>query len=86
MCNLYSFGSPGRVMDAANKALGGEVRLGAHAGNLAEGFVGADSGGPGIRAAGEDFEIDVLRRGFPPTSPKDRDGKWEPLITNIRSL
>lgn len=40
MCNLCSFGSPGRVMDAANKALGSEVRLGAGAGNLAEGFVG----------------------------------------------
>lgn len=86
MCNLYSFGSPGRVMDAANKALGSEVQLGAHAGNLAEDYVGADSDGPVIRAAGDGFEIDVLRWGFPPTSPKDRDGKWEPPITNIRNL
>lgn len=86
MCNLYSFGSPGRVMDATNKALGGEVKLGACAGNLAEGYVGADSDGPVIRAAGSGFEIDVLRWGFPPTSPKDKDGKWEPPITNIRNL
>lgn len=73
-------------MDAANKALGSEVRLGVSAGNLAEGFVGADSDGPVIRAAGDGYEIDVLRWGFPPTSPKDRDGMWEPPITNIRNL
>lgn len=86
MCNLYSFGSPGSVMDAANKALGQEVTLGANAGNLAEGYVGADSDGPVIRAAGDGYEIDVLRWGLPPTSPKDKDGKWAPPITNIRNL
>jgi putative SOS response-associated peptidase YedK len=86
MCNLYSFGSPGRVMDAANKALGQDMKLGESAGNLAEGYVGADSDGPVIRAAGKGFEVDVLRWGFPPTSAKDKDGKWEPPITNIRNL
>lgn len=86
MCNLYSFGSPGSVMDAAKKALGEAANLGERAGNLAEGYVGADSDGPVIRAAGKGFEIDVLRWGFPPTAPKDRDGKWEPPITNIRNL
>ncbi|MFN7056872.1 SOS response-associated peptidase family protein [Hyphomonas sp.] len=86
MCNLYSFGSPGGVMDAANKALGKKISLGASAGNLPEGYVGADSNGPIIRHAGDGLEIDILRWGFPPTSPKDKDGKWAPPITNIRNL
>ncbi len=86
MCNLYSFGSPNRVMEAANAAIGKKVKLGPNAGNLPEGYVGADSDGPVIRARGTDLEIDILRWGFPPTSPKDKDGKWEPPITNIRNL
>ena len=86
MCNLYSFGSPSRVMDAANKALGKKVRLGASAGNLPEDYIGADSEGPVIRRSGEDLEIDILRWGFPPASAKDKSGKWTPPITNIRNL
>lgn len=39
-----------------------------------------------IRAPCGGYEIDVLRRGFPPASAKDKDGKWEPPITNIRNL
>ena len=86
MCNLYSFGSPGRVMDAANKALGQEVRLAPSAGNLAPGYIGADSDGPVIRTIAGGFELARLRWGFPPTSPKDKDDKWAPPITNIRNL
>lgn len=73
-------------MDAANKAIGKKVKLGASAGNLPEGYVGADSDGPVIRRAGEDIEIDILRWGFPPASAKDKAGKWAPPITNIRNL
>lgn len=49
MCNLYSFGSPNRVMEAANAAIGRKVKLGPNAGNLPEGYVGADSDGPELR-------------------------------------
>lgn len=86
MCNLYFFGKAQQAMEAAADALGGEIRLGASTGNLAEDYVGADSDGPVIRASGDGNDIDVLRWGFPPVSPKDDAGKWQAPITNIRNL
>lgn len=86
MCNLYHLGHPRSEIAQFAQSIGMELRATPATDNLAPGYVGADSDGPILRTSGDDLELVSMRWGFPPVSPKTKDGKWAKPITNIRNL
>ena len=86
MCNLYHLGHSRSEIAQLAQSIGMGLKTTPRTDNLAPGYVGADSDGPVLRASGDDLELVNMRWGFPPISPKTKEGKWSKPITNIRNL
>ncbi|MEO9969969.1 MAG: SOS response-associated peptidase family protein [Hyphomonadaceae bacterium] len=86
MCNLYYLGHSRDEIAQFVATLGQEFLTTSETDNLAPGYIGADSDGPVLRATSAGLELASMRWGFPPTSPKNKAGKWAKPITNIRNL
>ena len=86
MCNLYRMQSTVEEMRSLAKAIGRDLTTTPATANLPAKYVGADSDGPVLRNTATGLELAELRWGFPPVSPKNKQGKWAAPITNIRNL